>query len=181
MLVGTPITPSSPAAPIPGQSPTEEAAPSLPTRPPYEGLEYTFRTLTFRPAEFIPEYIFIGVIFLYALLSYIGSAENRSHAGAWFTANEAALKSEFALFGMPGDKLFDEDGGDDFIGWGSGRRGVKDVVVNVKTTAKHDLIALAYQTGRGLADFTWDSGVNRVVSDHSDTAFLLETVADTVF
>ena len=121
------------------------------------------RHFTFRPAEYKFEAGCLAVVMSYLALSFLGAAENRSHASAWFASNNSVLRDEFSGVGF-GSKPFADEGGDEAFSYAIGRRGVSNVWVKVKTTARHDLFTSLYHAVRGILDYHYVSGEDRVVS-----------------
>jgi hypothetical protein len=112
----------------------------------------------------------IAGIALYTLLSFLGGRANKSHASAWMDTNVPTLQDEFAGVGM-GDvgKVFAQDGGDEFLTYATGRRGVVSAWTTVQTKSRHDIFTRLYHAVRGLMDQTYVSGEDRIVSALAST------------
>lgn len=145
--------------PPPGPPPSPAPLPSN------AGSTYKFGAFSFRPADFVMEAYFLGAILLYSLLSFLGGRANKSHASAWMDANVPTLQAEFAGVGM-GDvgKVFAQDGGDEFLTYATGRRGVVSAWTTVQTKARHDIFTRLYHVVRDIMDQTYVSGEDRIVS-----------------
>ncbi|BGP18231.1 hypothetical protein JCM10213_007860 [Rhodosporidiobolus nylandii] len=176
-----PPTPVEPADPLPEAVPKPEsagadAAPVFPpvvpasdphaprTLPPFEGTEYRLGALRVRPAEMKMEGAMLALLALYLAGSFLLRRANVGRARAWYTANEPAYRREFAGVGLGSDKLFAGDGGDEFVSYATGRRGVESVWTRVRTGG-YDVIAKIYNLARGIADYGYDSGAERVTLD----------------
>lgn len=183
MKAPTPV--DAAASPIPAADPIDasgfaDAGPAgTPPPPPYDGVEYSYWGMTFRPALFKLEGLLLASIIAYVLYSFFGIQQNRAHATAWVEANEPVYKEEFAGVGL-GDqaKMLAEDGGDEFLLYATGRRGVVHAWTKVQTQARHDLFTRLYHFGRGLADFGYRSGEDLVVSKASDVRFARRSHSD---
>ncbi|ORY76850.1 hypothetical protein BCR35DRAFT_314392 [Leucosporidium creatinivorum] len=81
-------------------------------------------------------------------------------------ANVPTLQEEFAGVGM-GDvgKVFAQDGGDEFLTYATGRRGVVSAWAIVQTKSRHDLLTRLYHIVRGALDYTYVSGEDRITID----------------
>lgn len=104
----------------------------------------------------------LALLALYGLSTLALRRANSARAGAWFRANEETLRAEFAGVGLASDKLFASEGGDEFVGYATGRRGVEHVWARVKTGGQ-DVLARLYDVLRGVYDYSYDSGKDRVV------------------
>lgn len=129
----------------------------------YVGKEYKIAMFTIRPAQHKREGVLILIALSYLLASVVGLRLNKARAEAWFEANESALRAEFAGVGMPGNKKYDTDGGDEYLTYATGRRGTDGVHVRLFTQAYHDPVALAYNLLRPIADVGWRSQAETVV------------------
>ncbi|KAL8290360.1 hypothetical protein RQP46_002618 [Phenoliferia psychrophenolica] len=181
----SPVESAQPAAPIPAQNPDPfadlddpllpadtappafTAAPIIPSpfhSPPYEGLEYRLGPFKIHPAELKPEIAALAALFVYLVVSLVGRRSNAARASAWFAKHSGAFKEEFAQFGV-GKEGFEREGGDEFVAYGTGRRGVEGVQVTVKTAPMHDLLNIVFNLVRGVMDFNYSSGADRVTID----------------
>jgi hypothetical protein len=136
---------------------------SSPARRPYDGVEFKWGNLSIRPAELKQEILFSLLLITYGLFTYFGAKVNRSHAQAWFEANAPTFKEEFSTFGMTEGQLFTDDGDDEYVAFGTGRRGVEGVQVNLRTGGGNDPLYKLYTLARSVADFSFDSGANKIV------------------
>lgn len=133
------------------------------TLPPYEGTEYKLGPFRLRPAQMHMEGIMVAVLAAYLVTAFLSRKANRSRAAKWFKANERVYREEFSGVGLGGDKLFEGDGGDEFVSYATGRRGVESAWSKV-STGGYDLLAKLYDAARGIADYAYDSGADRIVS-----------------
>ncbi|GAA5825412.1 hypothetical protein JCM11251_006972 [Rhodosporidiobolus azoricus] len=134
------------------------------TPPPYQGTQYTLGPLKFRPAEFKQEGFLISALALYLVGTFLARKTNASKAKAWYAANEEVYRREFAGVGLGGDKLYVGDGGDEFVSYATGRRGVDFVWTKVRTGA-YDVLAKLYNLIRGFADQSYDAGTDKITID----------------
>lgn len=156
--------PVDPLYPEVVRSPGDAAVPSgAAARLPYTGTEYSLGPIHFRPAEFQMEAVMLAFLAVYLASTFLIRQANRARASAWFSANEATYKEEFAGVGLGGGTLFKADGGDEFVSYATGRRGVEYVWTKVRTGAQ-DLVGIAYHFFRGIIDHNYQSGTNKVVS-----------------
>lgn len=129
-------------------------------------LRYSYKLgpIKFYPADFQLEAYLLASILGYTLLSLLGGASNKSHAKAWMDANAPTLQGEFAGVGL-GDvgKTFAEDGGDEFWTYATGRRGVISAWTKVQTKSRHDPLTTVYRAVRGVLDYGYVSGEDRIV------------------
>lgn len=164
-----------PPAPTPAAAPTEtedhEDEPVATRKPrlPYEGRSYTYRSFTFRPADYKFEAGCLTVVLSYLLASVLGAKQNKAHATAWFASNNPVLQDELAGVGF-GAKPFVEDGGDEFLTYATGRRGVSSIWVKIRSKSRHDLFTTIYHTVRGIMDYSYVSGEDRIASLVSSVA-----------
>ncbi|KAI5479955.1 hypothetical protein MNV49_002245 [Pseudohyphozyma bogoriensis] len=148
---------ASAASPAISDVPVVAAKPTGLVVPPYtKGPEYKYGQIRIRPYELIPEAVIATILFFYVLSSLILRRTNAARAKAFFEATKQTWESEFAAFGMSGGKLFEKDGGSEFVAFGTGRRGVEGVQVNVKTM-DHDLVQALYHQARSLAEIGYNA------------------------
>ncbi|GAA5990018.1 hypothetical protein JCM11641_000586 [Rhodosporidiobolus odoratus] len=135
-----------------------------PTPAPFTGTQYTLGPFQIRPSQLKMEGFMISLIAFYLLSTFYSRKANKARAKAWFVANEPAYKAEFAGVGLGKDELFKGDGGDEFVSYATGRRGVEYAWTKVKTGG-HDVLAKAYFFVRGIADYGFDSGADKITID----------------
>lgn len=180
MAPATPVESPEPAAPVPAQNPFDDldaepllaadepilSAPVVPSAPhaqTYLGTQYVLGQFKFRPAELQYEIAILGALVLYVLASLVGRRANAARASTWFDKNRAAFKEEFAAYGIGKEGRYEQDGGDEFVVFATGRRAVESVQVTVKTQPAHDLLVMLYNVVRGVMDFNFRSGADTVV------------------
>ncbi|BGP50060.1 hypothetical protein JCM10450v2_005968 [Rhodotorula kratochvilovae] len=144
-----------------GGAASASAVPALPVR---YGIEHTLGPLKFRPAELRLEAGMLALVALYGLSTLLLRRSNAARAGAWFKSHEDIYRKEFSGVGLGGDKLFAADGGDEFVGYATGRRAVEFVWTKVKTGGQ-DVLARLYDLVRGVADYGYDAGTDKVTLD----------------
>ncbi|GAA5906655.1 CCDC47 family protein [Sporobolomyces salmoneus] len=131
---------------------------------PYEGIEYRLGPLKVRPRELQMEGLCLGFLIFYFLSTFFLIKRNKSIARRWFKENEVILRKEFAGVGFGTEELWKADGGDEFVSYFSGRRGIEYgwAKVNLKG---YDVITKTYYWAREALDPNYDSRTNRVVLD----------------
>ncbi|GAA5940788.1 hypothetical protein JCM3775_004899 [Rhodotorula graminis] len=150
---------------VAGATPLSATPPTaVPTLPPRLGVEHSLGPFRVRPAELRLEAAMLAVLALYGLSTLAIRRSNSSRASAWFRAHEEVLRAEFAGVGLGGDKLFASDGGDEFSSYASGRRAVEYMWAKVKTGGQ-DVLARLYDLARGVYDYSYDSGKDKVTLD----------------
>ncbi|BGP56905.1 hypothetical protein JCM8202v2_004541 [Rhodotorula sphaerocarpa] len=167
----SPASPPKPVDPLfpdivaaPGQANSAAAAAGAGQKAPYTGTEYKLGPVHFRPAEFQLEGVMLLVLAAYLASTYLLRQANKARASKWFRATEPAYRQEFAGVGLGGGQLFKGDGGDEFVSYASGRRGVEFVWTKVRTSAQ-DVVGMAYHLFRGIIDYKYESGSNKVLLD----------------
>lgn len=108
------------------------------------------------------EGVMLSLIAGYLLTTFIIRKSNASCASTWLKANEAAFREEFAGVGLGKGQLFAMDGGDEAVSYATGRRAVEHVWTKVRTNGQ-DLLARLYHIVRGIIDYQYDSGSDKVV------------------
>ncbi|GAA5917622.1 hypothetical protein JCM6882_001992 [Rhodosporidiobolus microsporus] len=161
--------PSPEAVPKPEQAggDAEPLFPNVvdPAAPPtFEGTQYTLGPFKVRPAEFKQEGVLLGVLAAYLVGSFLARKSNASRAKSWYAANEEVFRREFAGVGLGSDKLYAGDGGDEFISYATGRRGVEFAWTKVRTGG-YDVLAKLYNLIRGFADQGYDAGTDKITLD----------------
>ncbi|GAA6019270.1 hypothetical protein JCM10207_005060 [Rhodosporidiobolus poonsookiae] len=171
-------------SPVDAADPLPEAAPKLepevaslfpetvpavdphaqPALPPFEGTEWKLGPFKIRPSQMKMEGVMLAVLTTYLVATVLGRKANARRAKKWFAANEEVYRREFAGVGLGKDKLFALDGGDEAVSYATGRRGVEYVWTKVRVGA-HDVVARLYNIGRSIADYSYDSGAEKVVLD----------------
>ncbi|PIL37167.1 hypothetical protein GSI_00859 [Ganoderma sinense ZZ0214-1] len=131
--------------------------------PDYDGLEYRWRFLTFRPAYFKNEVYFIGAAVLYLTFYFIGKKTNARRANKWF---EAHLPLYQAQFSRPANaEGLVSDGNSDFFAFSTGRRALASLHTTFTLRPRHDLLQIAYQFVRGIVELDY------IVQDKVDLEF----------
>lgn len=109
------------------------------------------------------EGVMLSLIAGYLLTTFLIRKSNASRASKWLKANEPAFREEFAGVGLGGGKLFALDGGDEAVSYATGRRAIEHAWTKVRTGGQ-DLFARLYHLIRGIIDYQYDSGSDKVVS-----------------
>ncbi|GAA6061870.1 hypothetical protein JCM10212_001303, partial [Sporobolomyces blumeae] len=172
----TPPTPVDAAAPAPAVAPHLDSPDLVPVEfasakvlppgsiPPYSGTEYKLGPLLIRPAELHMEAVMLVLIASYLVGTVLVRNRNKAKATAWFKANEQVMREEFAGVGFGGKDLFKVDGGDEFVGYVSGRRAVEHAWTKI-TLGGFDVLSTLYVVARSAFDPAFDPGHNRIVID----------------
>ncbi|GAA5874539.1 hypothetical protein JCM8547_002187 [Rhodosporidiobolus lusitaniae] len=145
-------------------SPSSPDAAAQPTLRALRGPQYTLGPFRLHPAEFKMEGVMLVLLVSYGLASLLIRKSNARKARQWFAANEEVYRREFAGVGLGKDKLYAGDGGDEFVSYATGRRGVVSVWTKVKTGG-YDVVARLYDLVRGVSDAGYDSGADKVTID----------------
>lgn len=169
---GTPVDAAAPPVPAPAAADPMDHAGFLeadvlktPPRPAYDGTEYRLGVLTFRPRDFVIEAYLLAAIALYYVASLVGARINRSEAKQWYDKNLPVLQPEFAGLGLGDEnKQFVADGNDEFLSYATGRRAVAHAWLRVQTKPRHDPFSALYHLARGVIDYNYVSGLDRIVS-----------------
>ena len=132
---------------------------------PFTGTQYTVGILKIRPSELRREAAVFVLLLAYLALSLYGKQHARQEATRWFTTAKPLLDSEFSSLGLSKDESLIQDGGDKFVGFATGRRGVESATIIVQTVAYHDIFKIAYHFIREIADPNYRSGANTITLD----------------
>ena len=132
---------------------------------PFTGTQYNFGTLKIRPSELKREAAVLLLLLSYLALSLYGKAYARKEANRWFASAKDYIKSEFSSVGLDKDEILIQDGGDKFVGFATGRRGVETATIVVQTVAYHDIFKIVYYFLREIADPNYRSGANTITLD----------------
>ena len=132
---------------------------------PFTGTQYNLGMLKIRPSELKREAAVLLLLLSYLALSLYGKAHAHKEANRWFATAKDHLRSEFVSVGLSKDQKLIQDGGDTFVGFATGRRGVISATVVVQTIAYHDIFKIAYYALREIADPNYRSGANTITLD----------------
>ncbi|KAI9512171.1 hypothetical protein F5148DRAFT_1305205 [Russula earlei] len=121
----------------------------------YDGLEYTWKFLVFRPALFKYEVFFLAIVLSYLAFYWIGSKMNHNKAKTWLDAHMGILEKQFSrpTAGSSGDLT--ADGYTDFFAFSTGRRVVSSLHTVFTLRPRHDFFQFAYQLAWGLVDLLY--------------------------
>ncbi|KAI0269159.1 DUF1682-domain-containing protein [Gloeopeniophorella convolvens] len=138
-------------------APLAQLVQSLTPAPPpldgeYDGLEYTWKFLVFRPALLKTEVFLLLAVFLYGAFFWFGSKINKSKADSWLSAHLPVFERQFS---RPTDGGLTSDGYTDFFNFSTGRRNVASLHTVFTLRPRHDLFQLAYQFAWGLIDLLY--------------------------
>ncbi|KAI0695727.1 hypothetical protein BC835DRAFT_933020 [Cytidiella melzeri] len=116
----------------------------------YDGLEYRWRMLTFRPALFQQEALYLAAILLYLAWFYFGKSANLSRANSWVDAHSSLYAEQFSKPAQAGGLT--KDGHSDFFLFSTGRRAVASLHTTLTLRPRHDLLQYVYQFVRGIIE-----------------------------
>ncbi|KAF8592328.1 DUF1682-domain-containing protein [Ramaria rubella] len=120
----------------------------------WNGTEYRYGRLVFRPAQFKVEGILLSCIAAYFLLWFVGKSQNYRRATAWFEAHLPLLESQFSS-PMPASGTLVQDGASDFFNYSTGRRGVMSLHTTASLLPRHDILLRTYDFLWTLYDLTY--------------------------
>ncbi|KAI9000996.1 DUF1682-domain-containing protein [Trametes punicea] len=119
----------------------------------YEGLEYRWKFLTFRPAYFKNEVYFLAAVLLYVAFYYIGKKANERRAHKWFEAHKHLYQAQFS---KPIHSAgLSQDGNSDFFAFSTGRRALTSLHTTFTLRPRHDLFQYLFQVARGLIELDY--------------------------
>ncbi|KIY71440.1 DUF1682-domain-containing protein [Cylindrobasidium torrendii FP15055 ss-10] len=118
----------------------------------YDGLEFRWKSLVFRPAYFTSEAALIGFIFFYLAWAYIGKNVNKQRVDAWVAAYTPLLTAQFSA---PFVKGVTADGYTDFFTFSTGRRNIRALQTVFKLQPRHDLFQMFAEFAWGMVDMQY--------------------------
>ncbi|KAI0053523.1 DUF1682-domain-containing protein [Auriscalpium vulgare] len=118
----------------------------------YDGLQYSWWFLVFRPALFKNELFLLGGALFYLAFYWFGSRANASKANAWLNAHLPLYAKHFS---RPTEGGLTSDGYSDFFNFSTGRRLVASLHTVFTLRPRHDLLQYIYQTGWTLIDLNY--------------------------
>ncbi|KAK7470639.1 hypothetical protein VKT23_002063 [Stygiomarasmius scandens] len=121
----------------------------------YDGLEFRWKFLVFRPALLKNEAILFGILVFYVLFWYFGASINSRKAEKWMEAHKAILARQFSKPSAGSTGLL-RDGYSDFFNYSTGRRNVASLHVIFSLRPYHDLVQLLFQFVRGMIDVQYN-------------------------
>ncbi|OCH94088.1 DUF1682-domain-containing protein [Obba rivulosa] len=119
----------------------------------YDGLEFRYKFITFRPALFKNEIFFLLAVGLYLAMYFIGKKANERKVKTWFNAHKPIYDAQFSKPYHKGSLT--QDGNTDFFNFSTGRRAVASLHTVFALRPRHDLFQYAFQVGRGLIDLDY--------------------------
>ncbi|PCH41010.1 DUF1682-domain-containing protein [Wolfiporia cocos MD-104 SS10] len=126
--------------------------PPVNVSPDYDGVEYQWRFLTFRPAFFQYEPYLLAGLLLYVALYFWGKRANDAAVKKWFDAHFPLLESQFS---KPTENGLVKDGNSDWFNYSTGRRALASLHTTFTLRPRHDLLQYAFQIGRGLVELEY--------------------------
>ncbi|TDL29497.1 DUF1682-domain-containing protein [Rickenella mellea] len=123
------------------------------TGPDYDGLEYRWKVVVFRPALFkVEAFLILGVIF-YIAAFFVGKSANAKRANAWLNSHFTLLSQQFSSPTFAG---LVPDGYSDFFNFSTGRRGVASLHTVFALMPRHDLLQMLFMFGRSLIELNYN-------------------------
>ncbi|KIP10601.1 hypothetical protein PHLGIDRAFT_33815 [Phlebiopsis gigantea 11061_1 CR5-6] len=119
----------------------------------YDGVEFRWKFLVFRPGLFQKEALFLSAVLLYIAWYFIGKSYNIKKATTWFEAHLPLYTAQFTRPVQPGGLT--KDGSSDFFAYSTGRRAISSLHTTITLRPYHDFWQLAYQTLRGIVEITY--------------------------
>ncbi|OSD04267.1 DUF1682-domain-containing protein [Trametes coccinea BRFM310] len=119
----------------------------------YDGLEYKWKFITFRPAYFKNELYFIAAALLYVACYFLGKQANRSRARKWFDEHLSIYQAQFSKPTHAAGLV--QDGNSDFFVFSTGRRALTSLHTTFTLRPRHDLFQYLFQVARGLVELDY--------------------------
>ncbi|KAG9001658.1 hypothetical protein FRB90_011576 [Tulasnella sp. 427] len=119
----------------------------------YDGLEFRYGRLTFRPAEFMLEGIVLSIMLLYLISGILGTKLNSSRVNAWVKAHTSLLESQFSRPGNEDTVL--ADGPTDYLLFSTGRRAVAYLQTVFNLFPRQDILQAIYEFGWSMVDLEY--------------------------
>ncbi|KAF8529028.1 DUF1682-domain-containing protein [Hysterangium stoloniferum] len=126
----------------------------------WNGTEYRYNRIVFRPAQFKIEGAVLGVLCVYIVIWYLGKTQNYRRAMAWPVPPSlpSPIPTDISVqFSSPIPKsgTITQDGACDFFNYSTGRRGVRSLHTTVALLPRHDALSMIYDFGWTLYDLTY--------------------------
>ncbi|CDO75603.1 hypothetical protein BN946_scf184858.g43 [Trametes cinnabarina] len=119
----------------------------------YDGLEFRWRFITFRPAYFKNELYFIAAALLYVVVYLVGKQANRTRARKWFDEHLPIYQAQFSKPTHATGLV--QDGNSDFFVFSTGRRALTSLHTTFTLRPRHDLFQYLFQVVRGLIELDY--------------------------
>ncbi|KAH8118295.1 DUF1682-domain-containing protein [Phellopilus nigrolimitatus] len=119
----------------------------------YDGLEYRWKNLVFRPALFKLEALFVLGLAVYFFSFFVGKALNKRRADAWLQAHLPLLSQQFSKPESSSGVV--SDGYADFFVFSTGRRNVASLHSVFSLLPRHDLAQMAYRFVWGMIELVY--------------------------
>ncbi|KAJ7129647.1 hypothetical protein C8R44DRAFT_777315 [Mycena epipterygia] len=116
----------------------------------YDGLEFRWKFLVFRPALFEREVLLLSALLFYVAFFFYGRWSNSKTATKWLDAHLAVLEQQFSK-----PKHWIQDGYSDFFNFSTGRRNVTSLHAIFALRPRHDFFQWAFQTLRTFVDLQY--------------------------
>ncbi|KAF8351439.1 hypothetical protein F5887DRAFT_937478 [Amanita rubescens] len=119
----------------------------------YDGLEYQWKMLVFRPGLFKAEVYLLAAVLFYITWFRIGARRNRRKVDAWLRAHNSIYEQQFSATSKGG---LITDGHSDFFTFSTGRRNVESLHTIFTLRPRHDFLQWAFQTARTFIDVDYN-------------------------
>ncbi|KAI0771646.1 DUF1682-domain-containing protein [Trametes elegans] len=120
----------------------------------YDGLEFKWKFLTFRPAYFKNEVYFLAAALLYVAFYFYGKKANERTARKWFEAHRPLYESQFSKPNHT--EGLSQDGNSDFFVFSTGRRALTSLHTTFTLRPRHDLFQYLFQLARSLVELDYN-------------------------
>ncbi|KAF7292461.1 hypothetical protein HMN09_01230200 [Mycena chlorophos] len=124
--------------------------PPLYNPPDYDGLEWRWKILVFRPALFKTEAYLAGALLFYVAFFFYGRWANTRLATKWLDAHKSIFEAQFSR-----PVKVTQDGYSDWFNFSTGRRNVASLHTIFALRPRHDLAQYAFQVGRQFIDLQY--------------------------
>ncbi|KAH7929470.1 DUF1682-domain-containing protein [Leucogyrophana mollusca] len=120
----------------------------------YDGWQYKWKFLVFRPALFQTQaYLLVGLL-AYVAIALYGKYTNQKKVNAWFTAHLPTLEAQFSKPTTASGLI--SDGYTDFFNFSTGRRGIASLHTIFTLRPRQDLLQLIYQFAWQMYDLRYN-------------------------
>ncbi|KAF7775912.1 hypothetical protein Agabi119p4_4305 [Agaricus bisporus var. burnettii] len=120
----------------------------------YDGLEFRWKALTFRPAYFEKEAVLLAVLLFYVAVWWFGSSRNKRAATKWLDVYYPTYEKQFSRTVTKHGPLT-ADGYTDYFSYCTGRRNIASLHTVFTFRPRHDLFQYVFQMGRQLMDLQY--------------------------
>lgn len=120
----------------------------------YDGLQWRWKMLVFRPAYFANEVFLIGALALYVAFWWYGSSKNKRAANKWLGVHYPIYEQQFSKTETKFGRLT-ADGYSDYFSFCTGRRNIASLHTVFTFRPRHDLFQYVIQLVRQVMDLQY--------------------------